>query len=400
MNFKRQPKAIFVVWCCSWLAACTSSPPRVGISENPVQDYEIQKRKAVEDGHSDYSLDRKRFEAAMSLYSQAQTDLKSGASGKAIAKLALAREYNPWHDDIKDLYLLSVRHFVRMTKDISQNVDCDPLADRLNFLNEVAPDSLNQFKDEMKRCDFRPKKRELEITADEIATIKVPENASGKTGSIDYEIIGELQNIVKRNRYVPIPELLTLSLEYLSKVRINVSNLQISPIADDAEKFELLLAVEFENESGMSGKEYCEETRKYLEMKESSVDLKCPYWGSWFGSGELTYAANPIYRKAIWENLWPLPRRVVVAFKFKYKNKPERILKDVIVTRFDPANVDYRSGFAFNFESGDLPLKQKEEHIIPAKDAIVTIEASKDLVDGLMGISAYIDLSATKKLYH
>src|ERR1700733_15050444 len=81
------------------VVGCASATQQTYTSDNPVQKYESAKKKSQENPNADYSLERKKLEAAMSLYGYAQTDLRSGNSAKAIGELALAREYNPWHDD-------------------------------------------------------------------------------------------------------------------------------------------------------------------------------------------------------------------------------------------------------------------------------------------------------------
>lgn len=409
MEVTKKNIAFLPFFLVATLSSCAGQQPAVYHGENPVEEYEHAKIDAATDRGVDFSLDRKKFEAAMYLYEHAQTDLKAGNSAKAIGELALAREYNPWHDDIKDLYVLAVGHFVKITKKAS-GTDCSIVNNRLSFLSQTAPDYLDQLKDQIDRCKFKPKEHDAKITQKYIEDIKVPDNALGAVGSVDFDLLGELNGIVSRNAHNPTPELLALALDYLSKIEIDLGNPHISPLSTDLNKFEITVPIKFTNRDGMSGEEFCESTRSFLELKEGTDRISCRYWKFWSlqrdGHGDVEYSVNPSFFK-IPEAVWPLPKKVVIAFRLKYKMKPERVVRDVIYTGFKPENVDPESGFYFDYVSGDLVLKQGQEYTsgqhehwtIERENASIVIESDRTLIDGLIGISAYIDLKATRDLY-
>lgn len=136
------------------LCGCISTQTRSDFIGNPVEKlHAAEVSVAAGSGPGEFSIEYRKAQAAAYLLSQAKTELKAGNSVKAIRNLAEARQYNPWNDEIKDFYLLSVRILVKITQNLDKE-SCDVLNDRLALINEVAPDRLGELSALESKCAY------------------------------------------------------------------------------------------------------------------------------------------------------------------------------------------------------------------------------------------------------
>lgn len=181
--------SVFLSATC-FFGGCVSKQTSSDFVGNPVEKlHAAEARVAAGSGPGEYSIDYRKAQAAAYLLSQAKTELKAGNSIKAIRDLAEARQYNPWNDEIKDFYLLSVRILVKITLNLNKE-SCDVLNDRLALINEVAPDRLGELSDLERKCGYsstQSKFKNLELSSngsqtqsevfesfqDELASLKV-----------------------------------------------------------------------------------------------------------------------------------------------------------------------------------------------------------------------------------
>ncbi|MBK7845108.1 MAG: hypothetical protein IPJ71_15730 [Bdellovibrionales bacterium] len=207
-----------------------------------------------------YSLEFMRSQAAMYLLSQGKTDLKSGNSIRAVQRFAQARELNPWHDDIKDFYVLSVNTLIKVTKRLS-NEKCEVINDRLGFIYSVAADRMTELLDLTSKCSFRVGAS----SAAEFHNLPISESGQSIQNKEFESLLEEAENKVKKNQYVPRKELLFLGLSYLNGLQINLGKPMIGAEVDDLKKVRVLSPISTSYNGEMTAEEYCKKTRKLLQ---------------------------------------------------------------------------------------------------------------------------------------
>ena len=89
--------------------------------------------------------------------------------------LTLARELNPWHDGIKNYYLLAIKQYIKATSILAKNSPCDLIITRIDYLNQISPDNAGRFGKIVKKCNHELLEIEEKIAIDtNILEMKTP----------------------------------------------------------------------------------------------------------------------------------------------------------------------------------------------------------------------------------
>lgn len=383
-----------------FLFGCASVPP-MSISKNPLEAYQIAKMKLknYEDA-GDYSLEYLQSKAAQYLLSQGKTELKSANSALAVKYLSQAREYNPWNDEIKDLYILSVKFLVRSTKELS-NDSCEVINDRLALIYSVANDQMSNFETLTKRCQFS-----LNTSISKFQNIPLPLLAIKNEKTIFASLEDEAITIINRNNYVPKRELAYLTLNYLSELEFNLGEPKISPFTSSADEVIIKVPITARLKNEIDSKDYCEKTKELLwrqdfedeilspdYLKGNAGHLRCRYY--YGGTRYLDIYTNPDWHSKF-SFLYPLPTDAVYVFTFTYKNGTKSEFRNVFQNSFRPDAVQFTSGFLLHFLKGELLAKLKPSKVFSSEvEQFLEITTNQKNITGLKSISFTIDMQST-----
>lgn len=307
------------------LLSCVSSSKK-SYEGDPVESAD-KLAQDIEEGDSDqhFLLRIKRSEAAMALLGEAQTQLRSGNSQGAIISLTKAKEYNPWHDDIKDTYVLATRAYVTATqKMIASNAGCSLILRRLNFINSVAQDEMDKFNDASLKCNFKSSSQPI-VSFDR--NVDLPSSQKQIELQVAKDLEGELDYIIQRNKYVPAQELLILGIQYLQNTTFRVKDIKVDPNTSDSDNIILSVKIE-ERFTGPDKFEYCDQIRKLVEVEGTGHHLRCrglPENEGFRRSGFFSYSNGAyISIPSSWveplEKYFPIPRISVFRFTVSYKD--------------------------------------------------------------------------------
>lgn len=247
------------------LTSCSTTPVNKNITttDTPLEKY-LSAKKSAETGNYEnvYSLEYLRSQAAQYLLSQGKTELKSANSAKAVKYLSQAREYNPWNDEIKDLYTLSVKFLVRSTKELN-NTSCEIINERLSLIYSVSNDQISNLSELVKKCDFNPNKNiqtnlDFKLTPQIIASDK----------KIFASLEDEAKEIVKRNTYAPKRELAYLALNYLSNLEFILGEPKVSELTSNFDELILKIPISVNVKNEPNSEEYCEKTKELIWRQE------------------------------------------------------------------------------------------------------------------------------------
>jgi len=312
---------MFIVFSLS----CVSSTKK-NYDGDPVESADKLGRD-IEEGNSDqhFLLRIKRSEAAMALLGEAQTQLRSGNSQGAIISLTKAKEYNPWHDDIKDTYVLATRAYVTATqKMIASNADCSLILRRLSFINSVVQDEMGKFNDVSLKCNFKSSSQPI-VSFDR--NVDLPSSQKQIELQVAKGLEGELDYIIQRNKYVPAQELLILGIQYLQNTTFRVKDIKVDPNTSGSDSIILSVKIE-ERFTGPDKFEYCDQIRKLVEVEGTGHHLRCrglPENEGFRRSGFFSYSKGAyISVPSSWveplEKYFPLPRKSVFRTTIFYKD--------------------------------------------------------------------------------
>lgn len=301
------------------LISCVASTKKVEDTD-PVQGTESQNSSDQQ-----FLLRIKNSEMAMSLLGKAQTQLKSGNSRGAIVTLTKAREFNPWHDDIKDTYILAVKSYLKATERlINKGIDCKILAQRLSVINSISQDEIGRFSGVRDKCKIAVESLPIVNLDGEFSHSK---HERGVELTVAKDLEKELNLIIERNKYVPIRELLIAGIKYLQKTTYEVRKIEVDQNTTDDQKNSLKVHIE-ERFNGPNKFEYCDQIRKIIEVNGTGYYLKCkslPEKSGYQRSGFLNYSESayiPVPKS--WashlEKLFPVPRKAIFRLIIHYKD--------------------------------------------------------------------------------
>ncbi|MBY0315401.1 MAG: hypothetical protein K2Q26_07770 [Bdellovibrionales bacterium] len=384
------------------IGCSTTAPPQDYTT--PVEVYLSAKERAEKTGSSgDFSLDYLKSQAAMYLYHQAQVELKSGNSPLAVRQLSEARQYNPWHDDIKDLHKIATQILVKSTKNI-HTANCEYVNERLATINRYANDRLHELNNLIEKCHFTPSKT---FTFTQTKTTPVFKKIEQKIYS-NYS--SELENITQRNSYIPKQELLSYAINFISSIKFETSKIEIAEENDNKNAVTIFLPFKVKTEK-KSSKGYCLEMEKLLSndryakqsqntpygMAPDSL-LECTYFNFWTGDKKIVFITLPKWHSSL-KNIWPLPKEYTIYFAFKYKDQTQRIFKNRVLTHFSPSDIETGYGFLFKFIEGDLPFKIKDDRpYVEKTDNFLALEVNANELLNLDSVNIEIDLRNIPKL--
>lgn len=384
---------------------CSYSPTRDNKTlENPLEKY-LTAKKSAETGNyeNDYSLEYLRSQAAQYLLSQGKTELKSANSAKAVKYLSQAREYNPWNDEIKDLYTLSVKFLVRSTKELN-STSCEIINERLSLIYSVSNDQISNLSELVKKCDFNPNKNiqtnlGFKLTPQIIASEK----------KIFASLEDEAKEIVKRNSYAPKRELAYLALNYLSNLEFILGEPKVSELTSSFDEVILKIPISVNIKNEPNSEDYCEKTKELIwrqefedeynspdNLKGNAGHLRCRYF-----NGDKRYL--DLYTNPNWQDhftfLYPLPTDSIFLITFTYKNGTKKEFRNIFQNSFKPSNVQYGAGFLMHFLKGDLKTKLRPSKVFGDENQYLEISTTQNNITGLDKISIQIDLPATFNFY-
>lgn len=384
---------------------CSSSPARENKTlENPLEKY-LSAKKSIENGdyESNYSLEYLKAQAAQYLLSQGKTELKSANSAKAVHHLSKAREYNPWNDEIKDLYTLSIKFLVRSTKELN-NVPCEVINERLSLIYSVSNDQISNLSELVKKCNFNPHKN-IQTNLD----FKLIPQITALEKKIFASLEEEAKEIIKRNAYTPKRELAYLALSYLSNLEFILGEPKVSELTSTYDDVILKIPISVNVKNDPNSEEYCEKTKELIWRQEfedeyNSPDnlkgnvghLRCRYF-----NGDKRFL--DVYTNPNWQDsfkfLYPLPVDSVFVITFKYKNGTKKEFRNIFQNSFKPNNVQYGAGFLMHFLKGELKTKLRPSKVFGDENQYLEISTTQNNVTGLDKISIQIDLPATFNFY-
>lgn len=379
-------------------------------SDNPLSQY-LRAKGEPNRSADDYSLEFLRSKAAQFLLSQGKTDLKSGNSIAAIQKFSEARKLNPWNDEIKEFYVLSIKALVKITNRLKTE-NCDVVNDRLGFIYSVAPDQMTEVKELTSKCGFK-------IGATSTAEFhSLPLSEGGaKIQKIEFESLNEeISRKIKKNQYVPRKELLFLGLGYIADLKIDLGKPYVGSEVDNTDAVRVLLPIAAKYSGKLRSKEYCEKARNLLQNKEyeEEIDdspvnrikadgyLECRHF---YGSVRtMSFYSSPKWPQQI-QDIWPLPKDIIVDFVLHYKSGNSRSYRDVVSILALPDQIEYGIGLKFMYTKGDLPFVLKYSKAKGSeKRYVLRGEENEDLIEfslpshiltGLDRIDVKIDLKET-----
>ena len=384
---------LFIITACS-------SEQKKNTFENPVLKY-----KSLKLNNSDnyFGLEAAKSEAAMYLYSQAKTDLKSGNSQMALEKLSEARLYNPWHDDIKDLYVVSSKIFIETTKNMGSN--CSVVNDRLSFIYTHSPDFFGQVSNLAKKCNFK-------VSSDIYKLDKLPFEWKEAEVKVFHNFENELDSIIKINSYIPRRELLIEQLKYISNLSFSLSNVRPSRLNLGGSKVEFLIDLSVIKNDKANSKNYCLEVKRLLYNKDYEEEemnapgnyftskgyLQCQYFNRWLGRKKINFFTLPNWKNKI-HNIWPLPQKIYFDLIFNYKSGNTKVFKTLVTTKFSPESVE--AGFNFGFESEINGLSVHIQHrkwIIDGQNVLI-LSGNRELFNNLSSVKLNVNYKETLKYY-
>lgn len=393
----------------SILLGCASSQI-TSINDNPLENY-VAAKKHAENNESigEYSLEYQKSQAAMYLLSQGKTDLKSGNSIRAVQRFAQARNLNPWNDEIKDFYTLSVNTLVKVTKHLS-NENCDVINDRLGFIYSVAQDQLTELKDLTRKCNFKVGASSIE----EFHLLPLSEGGQQIEKSEFESLIEEIDTKIKKNQYVPRKELLYLGLNYLSNFKIITGKPSVGSEVDDSNKVRILIPISSTYNGPLKSVEYCEQARKLLQNKEYEEQIGDTPVNRVKGPGylecrhfygvvkKMTFYSSPKWPEKI-RNIWPLPKDFVMDFIFYYQNGQTKKYRNIVSTLALPDQIEYGIGLKFMYTEGELPFvlryskdpHSEKRYMMRGKDDFIEFELPSHQLNGLTNLEIKMNLQET-----
>lgn len=394
------------------LIGCSSSPITPG--DDPVQTYRNAKMRSEQNQSvGEYSLEYLKSQAALSLLSQGKTDLKSGNSIDAVKKFSQARTYNPWNDDIKDMYALSVKTLVSVTKNMSSE-KCDVINDRLGFIYSIAPDQFTQLSGLTKKCNFNVGSS----TTPEFQNLPLSDIGKATEKKGFESLREEINRKVTKNKYVPRKELLYLGLNYLSDVSFQLGKVEIGSEVDDGSKVRVLVPISYSYSGPTRSLEYCEKAKQLMQNVEYENEvgdtptqrikaagyLECSYFNSYGGKKILSFYSSPKWPERL-RHIWPLPTDLVVDFIFRYENGRHRSYRNVVSTFIRPHHAETGVGSKFMFTAGDLPFVVKyskaagseKRYVLREESNYLEFEMPSHLVNELQAVEVKINLRDTFK---
>ena len=371
-------------------------------SQLTIQDLSALETQRKFNGGVDYlKYERLRADAAMYLYSHAKTDLKSGNSQKALEKLSEARTYNPWHDDIKDLYVISSKIFIETTKRMKTN--CSVINDRLSFIYSHSPDFFNQVSGLAKKCNFKVSGQTYKINElppewkeSEVKTFKSFEN--------------NLDAIIQKNSYIPKRELLIKQLKYISNLNFEIANIRPSQLNDNTSKVDVLVDLNVKNKSS-SSEDFCKDVKSLLYSKgyeeevmnssksySSTGFIKCPYFNSWMGTKTMDFFTLPSWDRGI-SKFWPMPKKVYFDIYLKYKSGRFKKFRKLITTDFRPDLVEVGYNFKFETIGKNLTIKIKSQNWLKEGVNTLVFTTSKSNLVNLESVKLQVNYKETFRYY-
>jgi hypothetical protein len=392
-----------------WLSGCSSTPTHKS-SDNPLSLYQKAKSE-LDRSDEDYSIEFLRSQAAQYLLSQGKTDLKSGNSIRAVQRFSEARKLNPWNDEIKDFYILSVNALVKVTNRL-QNENCDVINDRLGFIYSIAPDQMTEVRGLADKCGFKIGAASTE----EFHLLPLSEGGVEIQKSEFENLNEEISRKIKKNSYVPRKELLFLGLSYIADIKIELGNPIVGSDVDDRDAVRVLLPITSKHNGKVSSKEYCEKARNLLQNKEYEEEigdspanrikadgyLECRHF---YGSVRaMSFYSSPKWPEQI-RNIWPLPKDIIVDFIFHYENRYSKSYRNIVSTLALPDQVEYGIGLKFMYTQGELPfvLRYSKAHgaekryVLRGKNDFIEFVLPAHELVGLSHVEIRLNLKETFK---
>lgn len=390
------------------ISGCVTSQSNSN-GENPLDVY---RTASVQTNRSpdDYSLEYLKSQAALYLLSQGKTDLKSGNSIRAIQRFSEARKLNPWNDEIKDFYILSVKTLVRVTNRL-QNEKCEIINDRLGFIYSVASDQMTEVQSLVDKCDFKIGAASTE----EFHSLPLSEKGNEIQKNEFENLNEEISKKIKKNKYVPRKELLFLGLSYLADLKIELGKPLVGSENDDTSSVRILFPIATKYTGKTSVEEYCEKAKGLLRNMdyEQEVDftpvrefnepgrLKCRVTGY---ASQDDFLTLPSWKEKI-GNIWPLPKDIIVDFVLYYENGKSRSYRDVVSILASPHQIDSGIGMKFMYTKGELPFVLKysrakgseKRYVLRGEDDLLEFLLPAHVLNGLKKVAVKIDLKETFK---
>lgn len=388
-----------------------ASPDKNTNGETPLEAYRLAMSQKGGDNNNQYSIEFLRSQAAMYLLSQGKTDLKSGNSIRAVQRLSEARNLNPWNDEIKDFYNLSVRSLVKVAKRLDDE-NCDVINDRLGFIYSVAPDQMTELKEIATKCNFKIGASSTE----EFHSLPLSEQGQNIEQAEIKSLAGEIERLVKKNKYVPRKELLYLGLSFLADLEIVLGEPSVGSEVDDKSSIRLLVPIATKYSGDLTSHQYCEKAKTLLqnigyeeEIGDSPVNrvkadgyLECRHF---YGSVRtLSFYSSPNWPEQI-INIWPLPKDVIVDFVLHFQNGQKKSYRNVVSILALPDQIEYGIGMKFMFTEGELPFilryskayGSEKRYALRGEEDLIEFSLPSHELTGLKTIEAKINLQETFK---
>ena len=180
-----------------------------------------------------------RYKAMVMILKHAEFALKSQNSSEALNFLLIGKQYFPYHDGIKELYSIALDEFIKSTKAlVESNCTLKKHAQkRIDFINKIAPDMLSQLHSQINNCHLEPpldnKKDLLKLKsfAEKLNLNYCKEEKEIPPRRLDLK----LKLFIDKINSFPVEKLLMADLEFLSKMKFKVQELDIDKSSSKTE---------------------------------------------------------------------------------------------------------------------------------------------------------------------
>jgi hypothetical protein len=295
---------------------CTASSPKL----QPISS-SAEKLRAIElaakrgDNLDDIPQEVIKIEAAFEHFENAKVSLRAGDTTASLKSIHEARRLNPWHDGMKDLYVLALQKYGEVTLGIGET-SCSVANERILVLEEISREKAQFLRGELSSC-FGLGKPFPKLDLEKI-------KYKSEVRRVEKQVAGQLQNelrlIENAANNLPIQELLIEDIKALAEIKIRSGSPQIVPASVSSDSATVLLSAPLTVEMVDLEEVLCSSYTRILKDMPKQTFLKC---------GQHKIGVSKSFQRSLVNSLKESPHLGALRVGFEYPGERTLAIQNV-----------------------------------------------------------------------